>query len=102
MPSVPQPTAIQAIICAYDWDCDSALRIVYGPTVTCPTGESGGRVNAVNPDGTSFGLFQLFALVWARVFPDFWENWMKPEWNTAKAYIIYERAGHSFSPWSCY
>ena len=62
--------------------------------------ESGGDPGVVSYDGSSYGLFQLHAPTWARVFPDFWEWWSDPQWNIEHARIIFERAG-SFSPWSC-
>ena len=88
------------LICAFAWDCTTALAIVYGPTWRCPTGESNGDPNAVNPAG-AYGLWQIYAPTWASFFPDFWDTWMIPERNTEMAWIIYQRAG-SFSPWDCW
>jgi len=82
---------------------EEALRVVYGPTPNCPTGESNGDPNATN--GVSWGLFAIHAETWAdfmnaRGF-DFWRDWSSAEKNTEMAYIIYERAG-GFWPWSCW
>ncbi len=92
--------SLRTIICARSWPCSEALAIVYGPTATCPTGESNGDPSAISWDGSSFGLMQLHAETWAPVFPEFWERWMDAEWNVAAGWEIYKRAG-SFSPWSC-
>ena len=100
--ALPEEGAISELIRSYDWDDETALRIVYGPTSICPTGESGGRADAVSYDGTSYGLFQLHAPTWANVFPDFWTRWMDAAWNIARACDIYVRAGYSFWPWACW
>ena len=89
-----EPRTVEALICSYSWDCDTALRIA-----RC---ESGYRPDAVSWDGTSFGVMQLYAPVWAGVFPDFWSQWMDAEWNIARGWEIYVRAGYSFRPWACW
>jgi len=91
--AVPEEGSIEALICSYDWDCGTALRIA-----EC---ESGMDPSAVGWTGESFGLFQLYAPVWAHVFPGFWELWAHAEWNTASAWTIYVRAGYSWAPWDC-
>ena len=87
-------TSVETLIRSYDWDDETALRIF-----TC---ESGLRAEAVSWDGTSFGIAQLYAPIWAGVFPDFWERWMDAAWNIARAWEIYVRAGYSWSPWACW
>jgi len=98
LPDMPEPRMEQlvpeALIRSYDWDDETALRIA-----RC---ESGYRPDAVSWDGTSFGVMQLYAPIWAGVFPEFWSKWDSAEWNVATAYQIYLRAGRSFSPWSCW
>jgi hypothetical protein len=97
------------IICApeYTWNCDDALAVFRGPTPTCPTGESGGRWEAINPNNNNImGGFQidypsyknkLFAvtgsydrllLLGSRV-------------NTAVAHLVYLAAGSTWDPWDC-
>ena len=85
---------VEALIRSYDWDADTALRIA-----GC---ESGYRSDAVSWDGTSFGVMQLYAPIWASVFPDFWDMWMDAAWNIARGWDIYVRAGYSFRPWACW
>ena len=85
---------IESTICGYSWDCGTALRIA-----RC---ESGLRPDAISWDGTSFGIMQLYAPIWAGVFPEFWDMWMDAEWNIARAWEIYVRAGYSFRPWACW
>ena len=96
-PVVPEhpealPAAIEELICAYDWDCGTALRVA-----DC---ESRMDPGAVGWTGESFGLFQIYAPVWAHVFPDFWEMWGDPDWNTSHGYIIWQRSG--WGAWDCY
>ena len=86
--------SLEALIRSYDWDNETALRIA-----RC---ESGYRPDAISWDGTSFGIMQLYAPIWAGVFPDFWDMWMDAEWNIARAWEIYVRAGYSFRPWACW
>jgi len=86
--------AVEALIrAAFGEHGEEALRIA-----EC---ESRMDPNAVSYDGSSFGLFQLHAPTWARVFPDFWQQWSDPQWNIEHAKLIFERAG-SFSPWECW
>lgn len=95
-----EPGGIQTLICSLSWDCDTALRIVYGPTAKCPYGESTGNPAANN--GISYGLFAIHAGTWAGYFPNFWRDWMIAEVNTSWAWEIYVRAGYSWGPWSCW
>ena len=88
-----EPRTVGVLICSYSWDCDTALWIA-----GC---ESGLRPDAVSYDGTSYGIMQLYAPIWAEVFPDFWDMWMDAEWNIARAWDIYVRAGYSWHPWAC-
>jgi len=91
---VDVPTTIEALIRALDWDDETALRIA-----RC---ESGLRSDAISWDGTSYGVMQLYAPIWAGVFPEFWSRWDSAEWNIAVAYQIYVRAGYSWWPWACW
>ena len=89
---------VAALICSYSWPCETALRIVYGPTAACPTGESNGDPAAISWNGTSYGLFQIWrghAWRWAN-----WSEWADPEVNTAWAYELYLESG--FGIWDCY
>ncbi len=88
-----------AFICSYSWPCETALRIVYGPTAACPTGESNGDPTAISWNGTSYGLFQIWrGHAWR--WPDFWSEWANPEVNTAWAYELYLESG-GWGPWDC-
>ena len=94
VPELRPERPVEALIRSYDWDDETALRIA-----GC---ESGYRPDAISWDGTSFGIMQLYAPIWAGVFPEFWDMWMDAEWNIARAWEIYVRAGYSFRPWACW
>ena len=85
---------VVSTICSYDWNCDTALRIV-----SC---ESHYKMDAISWGGESFGLFQLHAATWAPIFEDFWQTWDDPMRNTEMAWEIYKRAGYSWAPWDCW
>ena len=88
-------------ICSYSWGCETALRIVYGPTAACPTGESNGDPNAISWAG-SRGLFQLMPVhAWrftARGW-DYWTDWMDVEKNVAVAHDLWLERG--WAAWDC-
>jgi hypothetical protein len=92
-PAVYQPqTEIERLLCSKPWDCAAIVRIA-----RC---ESNFRPDAVGAG--SYGLLQIQASVWAGFFPRFWETWMIAAVNIEMAWVIYQRAGHSFRPWSCW
>ena len=82
-------------ICRYDWPCDEALRVVYGPTPTCPTGEGGGNWSTEN--GPNKGGFQVNI----DAHPYTREQMLDPEQNIAAAYGIWLDSGGNWSAWSC-
>ena len=92
-------------LCApgFSWPCAEAEAIVYGPTPSCPTGESSGDWSAVN--GTSYGGFQInwpyhldkLERVTGSRDP---ELLFVPAVNIAVAYDIWNADG-GFSAWSC-
>ena len=86
---------VDAIVCSYSWPCDEALRVVYGPTPTCPTGESGGNWSAEN--GPNIGGFQVNI----DAHPYTREQMLDPEQNIAAAYGIWLDSGGNWSAWSC-
>lgn len=77
-------------LCAYDWHCPTAERIV-----TC---ESGWNIHAVSWDGSSYGLFQINAIHFWR-WPNAWNEWDNPEVNTRWAWELYQESGWGI--WSC-
>jgi len=81
--------SLASIICAYNWDCRTALRIV-----RC---ESNFRADAVGAG--SWGLWQIQASVHAAKWPDFWQSWSDPLRNTEYAWEIYQSRG--WAAWSC-
>ena len=85
---------VRALICAYDWPCDEALRVVYGPTPACPHGESGGDPSAISPDGRNVGLFEINLVHGYTV-----AQLLDPPTNIRVAYAIWREQG--WSPWSC-
>ena len=91
-------------LCAgFSWPCAEAEAIVYGPTPSCPTGESSGDWNARN--GDHYGGFQIAAR-WhldklERVTGSRDPNLLfVPAINIAVAYEIWSADG-DFSAWSC-
>ena len=89
-PAFTPATDIEQWICTYNWDCRTALRVLY-----C---ESGADPNAIGR-GSNYGLYQINA-VHASHWAGFWEHWFEPAWNIALAYEIWTVRG--WSPWACY
>jgi hypothetical protein len=89
-PPEPVLTGPEAVICAYAWDCGTALRIA-----RC---ESNFRADAIG--NGSYGLFQIQASVHAWKWSDFWERWADPVRNTEYAWEIYQ--GRGWAAWSCF
>jgi hypothetical protein len=89
-PARAQPFGeIENLICAYAWNCATAIRIA-----RC---ESSLRPDAIGAG--SFGLFQLSSIHQNR-FPGFWDFWMNAEQNVAWAYQIWLE--QNWYPWSCF
>jgi len=84
-------TPVETAICAFDWHCPTALRIV-----RC---ESNFRPDAVGVG--SYGLFQIQASVHSWKWPDFWEAWSDPVRNAEYAWEVYVSRGYSWDAWSC-
>lgn len=86
------------IICAYPWDCATAMRIV-----SCETGGTFSP-NVVGAAGER-GCFQIHSTHWGKpqCNPDLLFD---PAYNAACAYSIYagdaETPGSGWQPWSCY
>ena len=95
LPNVPiasfgDPGTIQALICSYSWDCDTALRVAWCESRSDPA--------AVSWNGTSYGLFQIWqGHAWR--WPDFWSEWMNPSRNVEYAYELYLEQGWGI--WDC-
>lgn len=81
----------QEIICAYDWDCATAMRVV-----DC---ETGGTFSPfiVGKKGER-GCFQIHPIHWGK--PQCSGDLFNPAYNTACAYSIW--AAQGWGPWSCY
>lgn len=88
---------LPALICAYAWPCDEALRVVYG-SATCPNGESGGKLDAVSDDGQNLGPFQLNVVHAGRVGGDP-GRLLDPATNVRIAFELYSEQG--WRPWAC-
>lgn len=85
---------LEALICSYDWDCGTALRVA-----AC---ESTMNPGAISPGG-DMGLMQVNPVHRGRV-ADMgyeWEHLLDPAVNLEVAWSIYADAGHSWRPWSC-
>lgn len=83
---------IKAIICAYSWDCATAMRIV-----DC---ETGGTFDPyANGHEDERGWFQIRFNHWDKLQcnPEYLYN---PAYNTACAYSIWLESG--WGPWSCW
>ena len=92
-------TGVEAVIRSYGWDDETALAVF-----KCENGYNTygyWRPDAVSVTG-DYGIVQLNAATWNPVFEGFWENWMDPEWNIARGWDVYVRAGYNFWPWNCY
>lgn len=81
----------EALICAPLWDCAVALRIA-----EC---ESSYQADAVSWNGTSFGLYQIWA-GHAYRWPDFWSEWMNPYRNVEYAFELWQEQGWGI--WNCW
>lgn len=97
-PRVPEVVAPAAsgcsaeIICAYSWDCATAMRVV-----GCETGGTfyAGAVG----NGGERGCFQIHSIHWGK--PQCSGNLFDPAHNAACAYSLY--ADQGWTPWwSCY
>lgn len=88
---IPVPT-VQDVVCAYPWDCATAMRIV-----DC---ETGGTFNprAVGDDHER-GWFQIRFNHWGKPGCNP-VHLFDPAYNTACAYSIWTEQG--WRPWSCY
>jgi hypothetical protein len=75
------------MVCSYSWNCAEALNVMW-----C---ESGGRPEAVSAAGY-YGLFQLSPMHGGQ---EFWDNWMKPEYNIGVAHGLWSARG--WRPWGC-
>ena len=75
--------------CSYSWPCDQTPDVA-----RCESGvDRAGRLDGIfATSGSSYGLFQLNG-IHARRFPDFWEKWMDPVTNVARAYQIWTEQG---------
>lgn len=83
----------------YSWDVEVMLAIVEGPTLTCPTGESGGDPSAISPDGQNWGLGQVNLIHLWRVDGDA-QALLDPATNIRVMHDIYLSQG--YQAWSCY
>lgn len=111
-PLVPIPEAdtdcslgpIEQLICSYDWDHGTALRVARCESGVNAVGVLDGAL-AVSAGG-DYGVYQLHAEAHAPGIPDFWEHWMLPEYNIAWAYGIWAGrqsvGGNGWLQWSCY
>ncbi len=104
-----QPDPDRDIICApkYTWDCDNALAVFHGPTPGCPTGESGGRWDAVNPGNLNIiGGFQIHApshegKLFAVTGSYDYSLLLVSTVNTNVAHLIYLASGSTWAQWDC-
>ena len=94
----------RTLVSRYDWPVDEALRVIYGPTPTCPNGESGGDPRAYN-DGNYGGMQinavhveKLYAVTGSRDLTLLFD----PEVNVAVAYLVWrDSGGRTWLPWAC-
>jgi hypothetical protein len=84
-------TPLGEIVAAYDWPLNEAFAVVL-----C---ESSWNPLAVSWDGSSYGLFQIWAgHAWR--WPDFWSEWMNPSRNAEYAYELWAEQGWGI--WGCW
>ena len=93
---------IEQLICSYDWDDATAIRVA-----RCESGVStlGVLDGSWASNQGNYGVFEINE-VHAKGIPDFWEHWMVPEFNVAWAYGIWlgrENEGRNgWLQWGCY
>jgi len=84
---VAEQDAVLALIAAYDWPYEEAVRIF-----TC---ESGLRPDAISPDGQNVGVAQINLIHGYST-----EYLLDAERNLAVAYALYLDQG--WAPWACW
>lgn len=94
--------SIESALCAWPWDCWTAIRIARCESTLDPYAVGAG----------SYGLMQIQASVHAHKWPDFWlGGWQNPVRNLEYAWEIYHgytdelgvfHPGRGWSAWSCY
>ena len=91
----------RSLICGapYTWDCDWALRVIYGGAPGCPNGESGGNPNAVGSEWYE-GELWYFVGLWqiATRDPAMIPTLQDPVTNTLEAHWKYLHGGASHWP----
>ena len=81
----------QAILAAYPWPLEKARDIV-----DC---ESDGDPEAVDPTRENFGLWAVNEATWRPFFgEELWAQVFDPVVNTQMAWIIFQRAGNTWTP----
>lgn len=88
--------SLEATICAYGWNCETALRIAQCESELLP--------RAISWTGDSYGLFQIHRETWEawlnrRGF-DFESSWWVAERNIAMAYEVWLEQG--WAEWDCW
>jgi len=92
--TVPEPEPVQvgsdieALICSFGWDCETALRIA-----RCESG-----LNPTAYNGYHIGLFQVDPVLhtWRSATGELWSVWG----NLTAAWSLYQEVG--WSAWSCW
>lgn len=79
-------TDVERVICAWPWDCRSAMAVAFCESTLQPWADN----------GISYGLFALWGGHVKR-WPDFWSWWSDPMANAAHAYELYAEQG--WVPW---
>lgn len=96
----PDPAVIAEKVCAYDWDCDTALRVF-----TCES-HLGNDPRTYDLSRLSGGIAQIYRPTWEQFMLVnhgwTWEQIVLDDGiNLAAAWVIYLRAG-GWTPWDCY
>ena len=91
------PSDIEAIICSYDWDCGTALRVAF-----CES-----RYHPDSTNGIMLGLYQISDYDPASGWQGWWRyfgfdsaRYVEPAYNVELAYLIWQESG--WDPWQCY
>jgi hypothetical protein len=93
-PGADDPRGIEALVCEYAWDCETALAVFW-----C---ESRFEAGAISKDGRNVGIAQTNVVHAWRYEAHGWSFWpdaLDARKNLQVAYELYLEAG--WRPWSC-
>lgn len=100
-PYAPEPTAMPEPLATVEAMITNTFGLAAIDAIaiaTCESKLTASEIGGPNFNGSyDYGLFQLNEIHAAK-WPEFWEMWADPYWNTAKAYELWVDQG--WRPWS--